>query len=206
MKTWIVSDWHLGESRFDIMMRPFTSVESHCNTIVNNHNKVVGLNDLVYVVGDVIYQKSDPNTYLSFVKKMNGNKILIRGNHDAPFSDEMFKPYFDTIIADGKGIEIDIGGIPCYITHYPSTGRNDKFNLVGHIHSAWKFQLNMLNVGVDVHNFYPVSFDKISFFYNDITEFYDKDVWAGYLEINEKFRNVRGKKSSYFDLIKSMSL
>lgn len=198
MNKWITADWHLGETRFDIMQRPFNDVTVHCDTIIRNHNAVVAKDDIVYVLGDVIYQKADPTTFLPMISRMNGIKTLIRGNHDVPFTDEQFKPYFSGgIIPDGQGENLLIDGIKCYATHYPSTGKTDSFNLVGHVHGAWKVQLNCLNVGVDAHHFYPVPFSNISFYVNAITKFYDKDVFAAYLDVNSVFRESRGKKSSY---------
>lgn len=111
----------------------------------------------------------------------------------------MFKPYFEQIIPEGEGIEIDVVGIKCYITHYPSQARSHLFNLVGHIHSAWRYQLNMFNVGVDANHFAPVDMDKtIPFLLNAITNFYDDDVFAAYNDANTQYRNTRGKKGSYF--------
>lgn len=198
MNKWITADWHLGETRFSIMQRPFMDVDVHCETIIKNHNSVVAKDDIVYVVGDVIYQNADPEKFLPMIDRMNGVKVLIRGNHDIPFSDEQFKPYFKGgIYADGAGVNLTIDGISCYATHYPSAGRLNEFNLVGHIHGAWKVQLNCLNVGIDVHHFYPVPFSNISFYLNAITKFYDNDVFAAYLDVNSTFREARGKKSSY---------
>lgn len=196
-KLWVSSDYHLGESRFELMGRPFKTVKEHINCIVDNHNAVVGVDDDVIVNGDVCYQNSPE--YLPCVKWMNGRKILIRGNHDRVFTDEQLKPYFQKIVAEGDGIEIDIEGIPCFITHYPTCGRVDRFNLVGHIHAAFKYQLNMLNVGVDVNHFRPVALDRIPFHYKAICEFYDEDVWVGNNPINSEYIGKRGKVGRYLD-------
>jgi len=197
MKTWITSDQHLGEDRFDLMQRPFSSVDEHNNTIVTNHNSKIASDDLVYFVGDVIYQKADPSM-LELISNMNGRKVLIRGNHDRPFSDEQFASYFEKIIPEGQGVELQIGDLSCWATHYPTLGKTDKFNLCAHIHGAWKFQLNMLNVGVDVHHFCPVDLDRIPFFFKAISEFYDNDVWVAYQPMNSDYQDSRGKKSNYF--------
>ncbi len=197
MNTWITSDWHLGENRFDLMFRPFKTTDEHDNTIINNHNSLVSPDDIVYVVGDAVYQKS-PNS-LPLINKMNGKKILIRGNHDGAFTDEQLSPYFDKIVEDGGGIELSINDIDCYLTHYPTTSKPDKFNLVGHIHGAWKYQLNMVNIGVDVNHYYPVNINKVGFYFTTIKDHYDDDVWVAYNEINKiHHHNGRGKKSSYF--------
>ncbi len=198
MKTFITADWHLGEDRFAIMQRPFVDAQQMVDKLVENHNSLVNQDDLVYVNGDVLYQKADPSIYLNQISRFNGRKILIRGNHDRVFSDEQFKPYFEEIIAEGNGVEVTIGEIQCYINHYPSLAIENRFNLVGHIHSAWKFQLNSLNVGVDVHHHFPVNFDQIPFFFKAICEFYDDDVWSAYLPANANFTKTRGKKGNYF--------
>jgi len=196
MKTWITADWHLGESRFEIMERPFSSIDEHNDYLITQHNNWVEPEDTVIVVGDVCYQKAPE--YLQLVSKFAGKKVLIRGNHDRVFTDEQLNPYFDTIIEEGKGIEMDVNGIPCYLTHYPSEGKIDRFNLVGHIHGAFKYQLNSLNVGVDVHHFRPVNIDSIPFHLTAITKFYDMDVWAAYTKINFSHLKTRGKKDTYF--------
>jgi len=195
MNKFITADWHLGEDRFELMGRPFATKKQHINHLIAEHNMIVGHDDIVYVNGDVCYQKSPES--LPLIEKFCGHKILIRGNHDRVFTDEQLAPYFEQIIPEGEGIEIDIEGIPCYITHYPTCGRVDRFNLTGHIHSAWKYQKNMLNVGVDVNGFRPVNFTRIPFHLKAITDFYDNDVWIANNPINTT-HNGRGKNSTYF--------
>lgn len=193
---WLTADYHLGEDRFELMGRPFSTIEEMINLLVDNHNKLVKPDDEVYLVGDVCYNKRPE--YLHHIDRFNGIKTLIRGNHDRDISDEEFLKHFTKIVPEGEGIELEIEGIPCYITHYPSTGRPDRFNLVGHVHGAYKYQLNMLNVGIDVHHFRPVNFDRIPFHLKAICEYYDKDVWIAYDPINEIYKGIRGKNSSYY--------
>lgn len=195
MTNWIVADWHLGEDRFELMGRPFTTQEEMIVTLRDNHNALVKPEDHVHVVGDVCYQKTPQ--FLSRVAEFNGKKTLYRGNHDRVFTDAELAPYFETIVSEGDGVEVDIEGIQCYITHYPSQGKERCFNLVGHIHAAWKYQLNSVNIGVDVHHFRPVPLSRIPFFHKAITEFYDADVWVGYNKINASWYNLRGKKNTY---------
>ncbi len=198
------ADWHLGETRLELAGRPFKTPEEHVETIVANHNKMVKPDDIVYVVGDVLYQGThDPHRWLQYVGVMNGRKILIRGNHDRPFNDDLFAPYFTNIVEDGGGIELVVSqgeemSLATWVTHYPTQGRADRFNIVGHIHGIWKVQLNMLNVGVDVHHFYPVPEHKILFYHDAICKYYDEDAWVGYNPVNASYREERGKKSTYF--------
>jgi calcineurin-like phosphoesterase family protein len=197
MKKFICADWHLGEDRWQIMQRPFTRQMDMIDALVYWHNEMVEDEDAVYINGDVCYQKTPE--FLPEVARFKGRKILLRGNHDRVFTDQELSRYFDHVIPEGEGMEIEIEDIPCYITHYPSQSRTDRFNLVGHIHSAFKFQLNMLNVGVDVHHFSPVAFTEIPFYFKAICEFYDEDVWAAYHPVNAHYLGIRGKKGTYLD-------
>ena len=198
MKRWITADWHLGEDRFAIMQRPFKTQMEMIEYLIQKHNEVVSPEDLVYVVGDVVYQKYPE--FLEYVDKFNGRKYIIRGNHDRVFTDiQLLGVFDDEPTNEGKGIELEVAGIPCYLTHYPSQAVKDRFNLVGHIHGAWKYQLNMFNVGIDANHFIPHNLDEVvPFAYKACCEFYDDDVWAAYNEVNTQFVGKRGKKGSYF--------
>lgn len=197
MALWFTADWHLGETRFEIMQRPFKSVDNHINTLVERHNSLVGPDDEVLVVGDAVYQNAD-NKYLEYIDRFNGRKTLIRGNHDRKFSLLELYCYFDNVVEEGDGLAVDACGINCWVTHYPSQGRPDLFNLVGHVHGAWKYQLNMFNVGVDANHFYPTPAERIPFHFDAVVKYYDGDIWIANDERNSQYRESRGKKSFYF--------
>jgi calcineurin-like phosphoesterase family protein len=197
MKRFVTADWHIGEDRMEIMQRPFKDQREMIEVMVERHNAIVAPDDLVYVVGDVCYQKYPE--FLAEVDRFNGKKIVIRGNHDRVFTDDQLLKHFQQVVPEGEGLELDVNGINCYLTHYPSCGSEDMFNLVGHIHGAWKFQLNSVNIGVDANHFSPHDLDKaIPFFFKAISEFYDDDVWAAYNAANTGYVGIRGKKGSYF--------
>jgi calcineurin-like phosphoesterase family protein len=193
---WLTADWHLGENRFEIMQRPFKTVAEHIDTLVERHNSLVKPEDEVIVAGDAVYQKAPE--YVEHLSRFNGRKTLIRGNHDRVIDDDTFAKYFDIIVEEGAGIPIEAGGIPCWVTHYPSQGRQDMFNLVGHIHGAWKYQLNMFNIGVDANHFFPVSSEKIKFHFDAVVNYYDGDIWIGYSPINSFYYGKRGNSTFYY--------
>lgn len=195
MKVFFTADSHLGETRFGIMNRPgFSDAQTMVDELVEIHNSIVAPDDLVYHLGDVCYDKAPE--FLPQIDRFNGNKILVRGNHDRVFTDEQLAPYFMRIYEEGTGIELEVEGVPCFAVHYPHLGVNDRFNLTGHIHSAWRFQLNMMNVGVDVNHYRPVAAEDIPRALKAITEFYDQDVWVAYDECNRRYQNVRGKQGN----------
>ncbi len=90
----VISDHHLGHTnsweKFKLEdgspLRPFTSNEEMNETMIERHNAKVKEQDTVYFLGDVVINKK----YLELVKRMNGRKILIRGNHDI-FKDEEYR-------------------------------------------------------------------------------------------------------------------
>ena len=80
-----ISDHHLGHENIlnftnndGTKVRDFNSVEDMHNFIIQQHNKVVGVNDTVYFLGDVAIKKHA----LSIINELNGKKRLILGNHD----------------------------------------------------------------------------------------------------------------------------
>ncbi len=205
-KTFVTADWHLGETRLELMQRSFKSTDEHTQHILERFNAVVSENDTVIMNGDCIALQKDVGAMLKLLPNLarfNGRKTLIRGNHDRALSDEQFAPYFERIVVDGGGIETQVdsekGAVPLYITHYPTQSVPDRYNLVAHIHSSWKVQKNMLNVGVDVHSFAPMELSRALFFQQAVTEFYDQDVWVAEHPANQAHAN-RGKPGRYLDV------
>lgn len=199
MAIFLTADWHLGETRLEIMQRPFNDPYNQSYRLLSEFNALVEPHDEVIVVGDAVSKASNnPEQWLKTIKQFNGRKTLIRGNHDELFTDEELKPYFDLIVPHGEGIYVDAGDLRCFVTHYPTLAKKDSFNITGHIHGAWKYQLNCLNVGVDVHHFKPIPLTKVPWFYEAVCKFYDDDVWAAYQESNAEYYGKRGKKGSYY--------
>lgn len=215
MNVFFTGDWHLGETRLDLLQRPFQSRNGSYYKILKNHNIVVQPEDLVIHVGDVISSKAeDKEHWLKNLNRFNGKKWLIRGNHDRHFTDEQLSEHFEKIIPEGDGLSIDLkledfsvktnngrcpkNVLPLWVTHYPTRSIISRFNIVGHVHGAWKYQKNMLNVGVDVNHFQPLPAKKVPFFLEAIENFYDDDVWCSDHPANAQYKS-RGKSGNYFD-------
>ena len=146
-------------------------------TLFNNWNKTISEHDLVYVLGDISFQKYA--IALEMIPKLKGKKILVQGNHDKFSIGQYHKLGFEHVFQD---ILMKMGKHRVRLCHYPYRApwykriltratynryidrrppRDSSFLLHGHCHNAWLMKGNQLNVGVDVHNFIPVSFDKI---------------------------------------------
>ena len=73
------SDTHFEHSKIiDYCKRPFSSIEEHDKTLIQNWNNVVGQDDTVFHLGDFAYGNSQ---FISnIIKQLNGNIILLKGN------------------------------------------------------------------------------------------------------------------------------
>lgn len=92
--SFVVSDTHFGHrnswEKFKLEdgspLRPFTSTEEMDEAMVERWNAVVGEHDTVYHLGDVVINRKS----LHHIKRLNGKKRLVRGNHDI-FKDEDYR-------------------------------------------------------------------------------------------------------------------
>lgn len=81
MTKWVISDLHLGHKnilKYSGPLRGGTTSEEHDQWIIHQWNSVVKKDDLVYILGDAAFNL---DAYKN-LKKMKGQKILVRGNHD----------------------------------------------------------------------------------------------------------------------------
>jgi len=164
---------HLGEDRLTIFQRPFSSIEEQDKTIIHNWNSLVSPEDTVWVLGDVLVDVKKAG----LLGELNGHKHLIIGNYDEDKL-ELLSPYFESVQEEAK---ITMGGLTYYLNHYPVNARPDMFSIVGHIHSLWKVQRNMVNVSTDAWNFKPASQEQIELLRVACDKYYDINVFAGEL-------------------------
>lgn len=162
MTDFFTSDWHLFHHNvLSYANRPFKNLKVMHKEIVERHNEVVKPEDTLYVLGDVTLCPKDNLSALGpILKSMNGTKHLILGNHDTgkPF---YYEELGFTTVHTALKYSNDI-----ILRHDPSAAivAPDKLWLVGHVHQIFRCLLKPIkiyNVGVDVHNFYPVTLKQI---------------------------------------------
>ncbi len=115
--------------------RPFENVEKMEKAIINNWNSVVWKKDTVYILGDFCWQKS--SEWVELLQKLNGKKILIRGNHDpASFPPEVVAEFDE--ICDYKALSDN--GQKLVLSHYPMLmwdgQHKGHIHLYGHLHNS----------------------------------------------------------------------
>ena len=130
----LVSDTHFGHkgvchfTRNDgvTKLRPFDTPEEMDEFMVEAWNARVRPNDKVYHLGDVVMSRRS----LSIMNRLNGDKVLIRGNHDI-FKDEDYRKYFRELRAYHVMNGMILSHIPI---HSESLGRFG-VNIHGHLHA-----------------------------------------------------------------------
>ena len=129
----LVSDTHFGHAgvcRFlrndGTKLRPWDSPEEMDEYMVEAWNKKVRPNDKVYHLGDVVINRRA----LKILALLNGDKVLIRGNHDI-FRDTEYRHYFREIRAYHVMNGLILSHIP---VHEASLGRFG-CNIHGHLHA-----------------------------------------------------------------------
>jgi calcineurin-like phosphoesterase family protein len=170
MAIYLTSDTHFGHDReFLWGPRGFKSIEEHDETIIANWNAVVGPEDDVYVLGDIMLGTTDNIRYVSQLK---GRLHIVLGNHDTSTREKLYKELPNVVEVAEVGIRLNYKKYHFVLTHYPMlTGNLEKeslkqmsLNLYGHTHQLTNFYMDLpylYHVGVDSHNGYPVLVDDI---------------------------------------------
>lgn len=190
MTTFFTSDTHFSHKNIIHLGdgRPFKDINHHNEMLIKNWNTVVSPDDVVFHLGDVALGPWPDG--LDCVRRLNGRKILVPGNHDRISSVEKesrrvryFADYadvFDDIRREVTSYSID--GTYVQMSHYPYTGeshegRPDRYTelrpvndgsvlIHGHTHANDVVSFDkgtlMISVGVDAWNWTPVSEQQLS--------------------------------------------
>ena len=165
------SDLHLGHDReFIFKPRGFENVHDMNEAIVKNWNSVVGTEDEIYLLGDVMLGDNEVGTKL--LHSLKGKIHIIRGNHDTNPRMACYKESHNVVDVN-EGQYLKVGKQNLYLCHFPTyTSNLEKsanlgehiINLFGHTHQQTNFFNEipfMYHVGVDSHNNTPVAYEDI---------------------------------------------
>ena len=166
MATFFTSDIHFGDQRImHLCGRAFTSVKKMDKYIVDNWNKKVSNNDIVWVLGDIV---SPEHFDKELLNSLNGDVRLVLGNHDYPARDKIagetkIKIYAeDAIYQEGNIV----------MCHYPIMDWNGRekgtVHLYGHVHNKniagmkeYFADKLAFNVCMDVNDFEPKTLEEL---------------------------------------------
>ena len=170
---YFTSDTHFCHNQgFLYEPRGFTNVNDMNEAIIENWNKIVKPNDIVYHLGDTMLNNNEKG--IECFKRLNGQIFIIWGNHDTQNrTNALFDECRDKLMGGWYAYVIKDGKHSIYLSHYPTLTSNfdDKhfsqhvINLHGHTHQRtnWLQADNpfMYHVGVDSHNCTPVHIDEV---------------------------------------------
>jgi len=131
----LTSDTHFGHAgvchftREDgvTKLRPWNDPDEMDEEMIRRWNDRVRPSDKVYHLGDVVINRRALKT----LSRLNGDKVLIRGNHDI-FRDEEYREYFRELRAYHVMNGMILSHIP---VHEASLGRFG-VNIHGHLHAT----------------------------------------------------------------------
>ena len=162
MAIFFTADTHFGHDAIRKHCdRPFDSVQDMDRALIANWNSRVSPRDTVYHLGDFAFKgNSRLNDYVS---KLNGTIHLVKGNHD-PDGDEVLSQLFASV---SELCSIKIDGERIVLCHYAmrtwDRSHHGSWHLYGHSHGTLEEDMKSLSfdVGVDCHNYFPVSFEEV---------------------------------------------
>jgi len=132
-------------------------LESHDNDIIDNWNGIAGKKDLVYILGDLAWKN-----HAHYIQRLNGKKILIKGNHDKMSCDalRLFKEVHESLYRKINGQMVMLSHCP-YETWFSSC--HGSWNIHGHCHGRMEERVELLRFdgGIDAWNYKPVPWDII---------------------------------------------
>ena len=175
---YFTADFHFGHTKIiEYCNRPFTSAKEMDRVLINNYNSIVTDKDIVFIVGDLTMAGNSHKDYIrNLLSDLNGQKHLILGNHD------QLKPF--------DYIELGITTVhtallmpnQLALVHDPAVAEVDKTKtwLCGHIHTLFKMHNYIINVGVDVWNYHPVSIEVIESLIKDRDKALREEKRGGY--------------------------
>ncbi len=167
----LISDTHFGHSNIltfkqndGTNLRIFDSVEHMDETMVANWNSVVRPQDKIYHMGDVCIN----NKHLPILNRLNGIKVLVKGNHDIAKLSQ-YALYFKDVRAYHVLDKMIMSHIP---VHPHSQGRY-RANIHGHLHSnnimlGDKKDPFYFNVSVEQINYTPIPLETVKKHFSDL--------------------------------------
>lgn len=166
MNIFLISDTHFNHANIITFknsdgtpLRPFSSIEEMNETLIDNWNRVVGKSDKVYHLGDVAFKNAA--SLDSVFPRLNGDKVLIKGNHDI-LKPSVYLKYFRDIRAYHQLDKLLLAHVPIH----PASLDRWRGQIHGHLHNNVVNDRKYFNVSVERINYTPISFEQIREYFN----------------------------------------
>ena len=166
-KLFFTADLHLGHANIiRYCNRPFKDIKDMNLTIIRKWNERVKPEDNVFHVGDFCFKSAgktgngQKHSAEYWRNHLNGNIVFLKGNHDRN----------NSLKTKIRNLTLNIDNKLINVVHNPERANFEyDINFVGHVHNNWKIKrikrlwnfTDCINVGVDVWDFYPVTYHEI---------------------------------------------
>ncbi len=164
------SDLHLGHANvIRHCSRPFATADEMDEVLIRNWNTKVHRDDTVYIIGDFLFRAEKPAE--EYLAELKGKKHLIIGNHDKYWMNKTdLKQWFESV---SPMLFVSDSSRKATLCHYPMMSwpgmSKGSYMIYGHIHNNtdadyWPLIAAndlMLNAGVDINGFAPVSLEEM---------------------------------------------
>ncbi len=162
MSIFFTSDTHFGHANIiKYCARPFADVQEMDRELVRRWNSVVGPRDTIYHLGDFSFGGNARRAEI--LAKLNGHKILVRGNHDPSAAKMLAAGFQEVHEGPHKFGEITLCHFPWDEFSDARGGTDDDggWLFCGHVHTLWKKMPRCINVGVDQWDWTPVAYETL---------------------------------------------
>lgn len=167
VNVFVTSDLHFNHDNIVEACGRTTTVDAHNDWIISQCNSVVGVDDVVYHLGDFTLSKN-VELIKGYISRLNGQWFMLKGNHDKRAWQSIegctgLGDYHETVVTSvetGKKTRL----IMC---HYPfqswNMSRHGSVHLHGHTHGTiGNTVLNRFDVGLDANpDFQPYNLHEL---------------------------------------------
>jgi calcineurin-like phosphoesterase family protein len=163
---WFISDTHFFHDNIlkfkdndDKIIRDFSDVTEMNERMVEKWNARVKPQDKVYHLGDVLLGVKRQDEATALLRRLNGHKRLMLGNHD--HIEQPAYQAFERIELWTGGKFKQYGFVACHSPLRYDQMRDGELNVHGHIHQNLIDDPRYMNVCVEHTGYAPVHIDEI---------------------------------------------
>ena len=171
MRRFWTADYHLGHYSknggiIKYCNRPFKDLHHMNARLITEANMRVKEDDVSVHVGDFC-ARGGASKFKMWRSQLIGNWVFLKGNHD---SNNGVKTVGTSMFTRLSHFHVFVSHIPFYYEDWfepelrAYVAKFCDFAICGHVHEKWRHQVKgipVINVGVDVQNFRPVSDDEV---------------------------------------------
>ena len=160
---------HLGHSKIiEYAERPFKDCNHMNKRLIHESNMRVNFSDTVVHVGDFCIRNPQGVKFAEWRARLTGDWVFTKGNHDR---NNGVKPVCNSMFCSIGRYTAFVSHVPFFyedwfdehLRHYVVATCD--FAICGHVHKAWAYDnghgIPVINVGVDVRDYRPVSDDEV---------------------------------------------